>query len=101
MSRIEKIQRMLGDEPDDVFLNFALAMEFAKLERFTDSLAQFDRVLQIDPGYVVAFFHKAKTLAAMGDADAAKEVLTAGIDKATEVGDTHAKLEMTEYRAIL
>ena len=101
MSRIEKIQQMLTNEPNDVFLNFSLAMELAKLERTEESLTQFDRVLEIDANYIAAYFHKGKTLAAQGDDDRAREVLTAGIAKAAEVGDSHAKGEMEEFMSMM
>lgn len=92
---------MLTKEPDDTFLNFGLAMELAKTEKWDESLAQFDRVIEIDGNYVAAFFHKGKTLAAMGDIDRAKETLTAGISRAGQVGDMHAKGEMEEFLSML
>ncbi len=92
---------MLASEPGDVFLNFSLAMELAKLGRFEESVAQFDRLLEIDPAYVGGYFHKGKTLAGIGRADEAREALRAGIAKAAEVGDLHAQGEMQEFLAAL
>jgi len=97
MSREEKIRKMLDQEPDDTFLNFSLAMELAKAENWDAAMAQFDRVIEIDSGYVAAFFHKGQTLAKKGDIERAKETLTAGIARAGEVGDFHAKREMEEF----
>lgn len=97
MSREEKIRSLLAAEPDDAFLNFSLAMELAKLERWDESFAQFDRLIEVDPDYVGAYFHKGKTFAMLGRADDAREVIRRGITKAAEVGDFHAKGEMEEF----
>ncbi len=96
MSRLELLEKHLSSEPDDVFLNFGLAMELAKAGRYEDSLARFDRVIELDAGYVVAHFQKAKTLLQMGDREASKQALAAGISGAEACGDHHAKGEMQE-----
>lgn len=101
MSRIEKIQSMLEKEPDDPFLNYSLALELAKLDRFDESVARFDHLLSVAPDYVAAYFHKGKTLAAAGRVAAARAALAAGIAKAGEVGELHAQGEMQEFLASL
>lgn len=90
---------MLAAEPNDSFLNFSLAMELQKHERWDDCLAQFDRLIEIDPAFVGAYFHKGKTLASINRIDDARTELTRGIKKAGEVGDLHAKGEMEEFLA--
>jgi predicted Zn-dependent protease len=94
MSRLEQIQNLLVSEPNDTFLNFGLAMELAKAERWAESLAQFDRVRELDPNYIPAWFQKGNTLVAMGETDAARAVLQEGIAVANRTGDTHAAGEM-------
>ena len=95
MSRREKIQAMLAKEPDDVFLNFGLAMEWAKEGNVESALAQFDRVLELDATYTGAYFHKGNTLIAAGRGDEAREVLTRGVAVAQRQGNDHAAEEMT------
>lgn len=101
MSRLEQLEQMLAREPDDVFLNFALAMELAKAGRHDESLARFDRVLALNADYVAAHFHKAKTLLLLGDDAGARAELGRGIDRAGSCGDLHAKGEMEELLASL
>lgn len=96
MGRLEQLETLLAKEPDDAFLNFGMAIELAKAQRFDESLARFDRVTAVDPNYVAAFHHKAKTLITMGDIDAAKAVLEKGIAQAGDCGEMHAKGEMEE-----
>jgi tetratricopeptide (TPR) repeat protein len=85
---------MLAKEPDDVFLNFGLAMEWAKEGDIELALAQFDRVLILDANYTGAYFHKANTLIAAGRGDEARDVLTRGITVAKEQSNDHAAEEM-------
>lgn len=96
MPRIEQLEKMLAAEPGDLFLNFALAMELAKLERMTDALAQFDRVMAINADYPPAYFQKGRTLLAAGDTDSASAVLRKGIERARAIGDNHAAGEMND-----
>lgn len=98
MSRLDQLTAMLEKEPDDTFLNFGMAMELAKAERFPESLERFGRVLALDSTYVAAHFHKARTLMSMGDFDAARAELDIGIRVAGECGDLHARDEMSELR---
>lgn len=101
MTRLEKLQALLKTEPSDAFLNFGLAMELAKSGRFDESLTQFDRVQQLDPHYIAAYFQKARTLVSMGEIERAKSELNRGIFAATESGDLHARGEMEEMLASL
>jgi predicted Zn-dependent protease len=94
MSRREKIQAMLAKEPDDVFLNFGLAMELAKEGDVEAAATQFDRVLQLDENYVAAYFHKGNTLIGGGRLDEARVILTKGIRVAQRQGNDHSAEEM-------
>ncbi|UCD27521.1 MAG: tetratricopeptide repeat protein [Planctomycetota bacterium] len=96
MSRIEQIEKLLADEPGDVFLNFSLAMEYAKADRHQEALQQFARVNQLDPDYIVAWYQRANTLIALDRKDEAKPVLQQGIAAARRVGDKHAVDQMTK-----
>lgn len=101
MSRLEKLQQLLEKEPNDSFLNFGLAMELAKEERFDESLHQFEKTIALDPNYIAAYFQKGRTLIGKGDIPAARVALEIGIAKAAEIGEYHAKSEMEELLATL
>ncbi len=94
MSRLEQLQRMLADEPDDVFLNFSMAMELAKMERQDEALGKFDRVIDLDPNYCTAYFQKANLLILLERRQEAKAVLNKGMSAAERAGDLHARDRM-------
>jgi Flp pilus assembly protein TadD len=97
MSRRRQIEGMLADDPDDTFLNYALAKELASEGDVEAACAAFDRVLTLDPNYVPAYFQKAQALATEGEIEAARDVLVRGIAVAQRTGDAHAAGEMTAY----
>lgn len=95
VSRRIKLEEMLAAEPDDPFLNYALALETAKEDR----VAALQRLAEMNdrfPDHVPAFFRRGQLLAESGDPEAARKVLVAGIQAARGVGDDHAAAEMQE-----
>ena len=100
-SRIDSIQQMLVDEPDDLFLRYALAMEYRKAGRVEESLAAFTTLMDDDPPHVPAFFMAAQLLAGTGEVDQARQFLVDGIRHAGVQGNEHAAAEMAELLASL
>ena len=101
MSRREKIEAMLVDEPGDTFLRYSLAMEYRSEGDHDASVAKL-RELTVDvPPYVPAFFMAAQQLVDLGRIEAARTFLRDGIDEARRQGDSHAAAEMSELLANL
>jgi len=92
----EQLEKLLAAEPDDVFLNFGLAMELAKQESPEAALRQFERVLELDPGYYAAYYQKGRLLLGARRTEEARQVLTSGVEAAQRAGDAHATSEMQE-----
>jgi hypothetical protein len=101
MSRREKIEAMLADDPHDIFLRYSLAMELDKEGDHDASLATFMELARGEPPYVPAFFMAGQQLARLGRNDEARRVLRDGIDAAQSQGDAHAVSEMSEFLASL
>lgn len=97
MSRREKIEAMLADDPGDTFLRYSLAMELDKEGNHDASLAQFAELAADDPPYVPAFFMAGQQLVRLGRIDEARAILRRGIESATAQGDAHAAGEMSEF----
>lgn len=92
---------MLEDDPEDAFLNYALAKELHAEGDLGGSLAQYDRVIERHPDYVPAYFQKGQLLAEQGETAAARDVLRRGIAVARNVGDSHAAGEMAAFEESL
>ncbi len=97
MTRLEKLQGMLQDSPDDVFLNYALAMEFVSAARKDDALSAFARVLTLDAQHSAAWFQQAQLQASLGQFAAARESAAHGVAAAKAHNDQHAAEEIAGF----
>jgi thioredoxin-like negative regulator of GroEL len=97
MTRREKIEAMLVDDPADVFLRYSLAMELDKEGDHESSLARFAELTTGDPPYVPAFFMSAQQLVRLNRIDEARSMLRYGITAARQQNDQHAAAEMSEF----
>lgn len=97
MSRREKIEAMLAEEPSDVFLRYSLAMELDKEGEHVKSLAAFAELTRDEPPYVPAFFMAGQQLARLDRTSEARDILRSGIEVARAQGDAHAAGEMSEF----
>lgn len=101
MSRREKIEAMLADEPADEFLRYSLAVELDKEGDHERSLTEFAALMTAATPYVPAFFMAAQQLARLDRLDEARAALRDGIEQARATGDSHAAAEMSEFLASL
>ena len=98
MTRREKLEAMLADAPEDVFLQYALAMEFASANEPVQATARLEGLLAADPHYVPAWYQLGRLLEQTGQRDRGRQALVRGIEVARRAGDDHAEAEM---RALL
>lgn len=101
MSRLEQLEKMLKTDPDDVFLNFGLAMEYVRAGRADEAIAQFTRVTELDPKYIPGYFQLGNFYVSLGRKDEARQAFSQGMKVAADVGDSHAAAEMSEALALL
>jgi thioredoxin-like negative regulator of GroEL len=94
MPRREQLESLLADDPDDVFLNYALAMQLIADGNSAAGISRLERVMSLDPNYVPAYFQSAQVLAQQGDTVRSSDLLRKGIDRARAIGDQHAVEEM-------
>jgi thioredoxin-like negative regulator of GroEL len=101
MSRREKIEAMLADDPGDTFLRYSLAMELDKEGDHDASLIRFAELARDDPPYVPAFFMAGQQLVRLNRISEARQILREGITAARTQDDLHAAGEMSEFLASL
>lgn len=101
MSRREQIEEMLKAQPDDSFLNYALAKEHAAEGNVDAALQQYSHVIDSFPNEVAAYFQKGQLLAEEDRPDEAREIVERGMQVARQVGDQHAFNEMQGFLELL
>ncbi|MEY4702406.1 MAG: hypothetical protein RIR96_303 [Bacteroidota bacterium] len=94
MTRIEKILEMLNGDPKDSFLNHALAMEYIKEGKISESIALLSELLSRDPNYVGSYYHLAKLYEMTENRSMAEETYEKGLKVAKEANDRHSFNEL-------
>ena len=94
MNRIEQLKEFLITNPNDSFVQHALALEYLKLGDELEARRLFEKVLQLDENYIGSYYHLAKLLVQLNETDAAIKVYEKGMEKAKAAGDRHAYSEL-------
>jgi len=92
--RIEKLRSFLQQNPDDCFLNHALALEYIKLGNDVDAGELFKKNMAWDETYLATYYHYAKLLERLGDEDKAIAVYEQGMKQSKQAGDNHTFSEL-------
>ena len=95
-SRREKIEALLKDDPEDVFLRYSLALELESTADWEAGLAILEALARGTPPYVPAFHMAARSLLGRDRVADARRALREGIEVARSQGESHAATEMAE-----
>lgn len=95
--RLQKLEAMLAEDPEDALLSYMLAMELEKTGDHPRSLQLLDELMQREPPYVPAFLMAGQQQVAIGNPAAARDSWKAGIQAAAAQGNEHAAGEMTQF----
>lgn len=101
MSRLEKLEKLLADDPNDVFLHYALATEILKSDNLQAAEERFQLIHERFPDYVPAWFRHAQAAAEQGRTGDARTLGLQGLEVAKRVGDMHAAGEISEFLELL
>lgn len=79
MSRIKQLEEFLKNEPNDSFLNYALAIEYVGLKDYARAKEILTRLLERDPDYTATYYHLGKLYQQEKNNDKAEEIYEEGI----------------------
>jgi tetratricopeptide (TPR) repeat protein len=99
VTRIDQIRQFLESDPDDVFLNFSLGMEYQSAARDDEALALYRKVISLDSRYVAAYLQAGQLLVAARCYDDARAMLEGGAEAARWEGDAHMVDRITQMLA--
>ena len=99
--RLQQLQDLLKNSPNDPFLLYAIAKEYEKLERTEEALTQYRALTQQHPNYVGTYYHYAKLLEEQEQFTTALAIYQTGIEVAREQGDLHALGELSNAKTNL
>ncbi len=96
LTRRQKIESMLSEEPHDVFLRYSLALELVNEQQCEPAIVILQQLSVENPPYVPAFFRCAQIMADLNRIAEARTFLREGVEAARAQGDLHAAAEMSE-----
>ena len=100
-SRLQQIQEMLADDPNDPTLRYMLAMEYVSAGDDTQAVGCFQDLISAFPDYVPAYMQAGRALVRQGKDDEARTIFEQGIAAAQQKQDFHARDEMSGMLAEL
>lgn len=92
--RLQTLQRLLEESPDDSFLLFAIAKEFEKRTDDQKALEQYLKLMETNPGYVGLYYHLGKLYERQEQWEKALSAYKKGMEVARAAGDQHALSEL-------
>src|SRR3569833_629351 len=93
-SRLEKLLDFLKIEPNDEFLQYALATEYLRLSDSEKALYYYEKLVNEHPDYVGTYYHLGKLYEALSRTPAAINIYEKGMAAAQRKRDNHAFAEL-------
>jgi predicted Zn-dependent protease len=99
--RIKSLKALLDKEPNDSFLNYAMALEMHKLGEIKRSAELMEELLFRDENYLGAYLQLGQIYEELGEKDKALEAYTKGIQIAKQQKNTKTLSELNQAILVL
>ena len=93
-NRVEILNQMVSQDPNNAFARYGLAMEYANSGQLEQAVAEFRTVLQHDESYAAAYYHGGQALEKLGQLEEARTLYEKGIEATTRKGDLPTRAEI-------
>lgn len=97
-NRLERLLALYTQNPNDIFVIYALAKEYESKEEYSLSEERFKEILNKDADYVGMYYHYGKLLWKLSRDEESIAMLDRGIHVAEKLGDKHALGELKQLR---
>ena len=92
---------MVAKSPQDAFLRYGLATEYANSGNLEQAVNEYQDLLAANPNYAAGYFHGGRTLEKLGRLEDARAIYEKGIEVTTRTGDGHTRSELQAALDIL
>ncbi|NCD72209.1 tetratricopeptide repeat protein [Mucilaginibacter agri] len=93
-SRLEKLLEFIENEPNDEFLQYALATEYLRLDDKDKALNYYEGLVTNHPGYVGTYYHLGKLYEVLNRKEDAITTYQKGMEAARAARNNHALSEL-------
>jgi predicted Zn-dependent protease len=101
ITRLQQIENMLKDEPDDSFLSYALALEYEKINEFSKAIEIIEMLLIKDKNYLGAYYQLGKLYEQAEQTNKAAAAYKRGITIAEQQKNRKAVSELNQALFLL
>jgi tetratricopeptide (TPR) repeat protein len=101
LSRKDMLLNLLSSEPNDVFLNYALAMELEGLNHHEEAEKQFLKTLDVSTDYLPCFYRLGQIAEKIRGKEKALEYYRKGLELAKKLNDTRTVGEINQAIELL
>lgn len=101
MKRIDQLKSFLEADPNDSFVRFALAQEYAKHGILKSALVEYLTLKENDPEYVGLYYHLGQLYEELSEPKNALTTYEEGIEVAKKQTDFHALGELMNVKTNL
>jgi tetratricopeptide (TPR) repeat protein len=100
-NRLEILQQMVSQDPNNTFARYGLAMEYANGGNHEQAVIEYRALLSRDENYAAAYYHGGQSLEKLGRVDEAKTLYEAGLVVTRRKGDSHTHAEIEAALSLL
>jgi len=100
-NRLEILEQMVSQDPNNTFARYGLAMEYANTGDWARAVIEFRTLLQHDESYAAAYYHAGQALEKLGEIEQARTMYEEGIEASTRKGDLHTRSEIEAALSLL
>lgn len=99
--RLDMIRKMLEENPEDAFLNYAAALEYKKRNMTDEAIATLEKLRKTQPDYLGTYYTLGKIYEGLGKEVDAITLYKEGIEVAKSQQDRKIQGELTEALMML
>jgi tetratricopeptide (TPR) repeat protein len=96
LPRIDMLLSMLEKEPEDIFLNYALAVEFVGERKYEEAEKQFLKTAKLNEDYLPCYYQLGQVAEKLNKEKEALEYYNKGVDLAKKQNNNKALNELNE-----
>jgi tetratricopeptide (TPR) repeat protein len=94
MTRLEKLQEFLKNDPNDSFTRYCIGLEYRSAKDYPNAILSLDALRHDDPDYLPTYYQLADCYHLTEDNAKSIECYKQGISVARLAGDTHTASEL-------
>ncbi len=94
--RLFQLEELLKEDPHDSFLQYGIALEYAKKGEVPEAISRIEKLLSEKPNYLGAYYQLGQYYEVENNNEEAIEIYKRGIILAQKVGNTKTKNELRE-----